>query len=87
MKKLTVASLAVAAFAFTLPASAAGICKTQDKSQWMSKQEISKKVAELGYEVRYVKEEDGCWEVKGKKDGKRVEAYFDPVSAELVLTK
>ena len=31
--------------------------------------------------------EDGCWEVKGTKDGKRVEAYFDPVTAEVVLTK
>ncbi len=44
-------------------------------------------VTELGCTVSGLKEEDGCWEVKGKKDGAMVEAYFDPKSAELVLTK
>jgi len=53
----------------------------------MSKDAITAKVTAMGYEVRKVQEEDGCWEVKGTKDGKRVEAYFDPVTAELVLTK
>lgn len=40
-----------------------------------------------GYEVKNVKEEDGCWEVKGTKDDKRIEAYFNPVSGELVKAK
>ena len=40
-----------------------------------------------GYEVKNVKEEDGCWEVKGTKDGKRFEAYFDPLTGELVKAK
>jgi hypothetical protein len=41
----------------------------------------------MGYEVRKVDEEDGCWEVKGTKEGKRVEAYFDPVTGEVVKVK
>lgn len=53
----------------------------------MTEEAIIALVAEQGYEVKNVKEEDGCWEVKGTKDGKRVEAYFDPVSGELVKTK
>jgi hypothetical protein len=68
-------------------AQASEICKAHDASEWMSKDAITAKVTALGYEVRKVQEEDGCWEVKGMKDGKRVEAYFDPVTAELVLTK
>jgi hypothetical protein len=66
---------------------ASEICKAHDAAEWMSKDAITAKVTAMGYEVRKVQEEDGCWEVKGTKDGKRVEAYFDPVTAELVLTK
>ena len=73
--------------ASTTTAFATEICRTYDKAQWMSKDEITAKVTALGYDVRKVAEEDGCWEVKGMKDGKRVEDYFDPVTAELVLSK
>jgi len=71
----------------TFPASSAEVCKDYDKSQWTSKDDISKKAAELGYEVRSVEEEDGCWEVKGTKDGNLVEVYFDPTTLEVVLVK
>ncbi len=82
----TIISIA-ALLALATAANATDICKPVDKGQWMSKDEITAKVTALGYEVRKVQEEDGCWEVKGMKDGQRVEAYFDPVSAELVLSK
>jgi hypothetical protein len=85
MKTLLVSAATFIAIATA--ANATDICKTVDKAQWMSKDEITAKVTALGYEVRKVQEEDGCWEVKGMKDGQRVEAYFDPVSAELVLSK
>lgn len=84
---ITFPALLVAAIASASAAQATAICKPHDKATWMSKEDITSKVTALGYEVRKVQEEDGCWEVKGMKDGKRVEAYFDPVSAELVLSK
>jgi hypothetical protein len=87
MKKYAFAVLAVSSLAYAGPAFASDICNAHDKAEWLSKDEITQKVTALGYEVRKVKEEDGCWEVKGKKDGRLIEAYFDPVSAELVLTK
>ena len=82
----TIVSLA-ALLAFATAAHAADICKPVDKAQWMSKDEITAKVTALGYDVRKVQPDDGCWEVKGTTDGARVEAYFDPVTAELVLSK
>lgn len=85
MKTILAAALALAAFAVS--ANAADLCKPADKSKWMSKDEITAKVTALGYEIRKLGTEDGCYEVKGMKDGKRVEAYFDPTTAELVLTK
>jgi hypothetical protein len=68
-------------------ANAADICKAYDKAEWMTKEAITDVVTKAGYEVGGVKEEDGCWEVKGKKDGKMVEDYFDPKTGELVLSK
>ncbi|MGB8818115.1 MAG: PepSY domain-containing protein [Rhizobiaceae bacterium] len=77
-----------AAFFISLgAANAADICKAYDKAEWMTEEAITAKVTELGYAVSGLKAEDGCWEVKGKKDGALVEAYFDPKTAELVLTK
>ena len=77
----------IALLACVATANASDLCKPADKAKWMSKEEITAKVTALGYEVRKLGTEDGCYEVKGMKDGKRVEAYFDPISAELVLTK
>lgn len=85
MRRVVYSSLFILAAAAS--AQASDLCKPYDQSQWMSKDEIKSKVVAMGYDVRKLGTEDGCYEVKGFKDGKRVEAYFDPVTAELVLTK
>lgn len=60
-------------------------CPDRAASEWMSQEAITAKAKELGYDVRKVKKEDGCWEVKGyDKNGKRIEAYFDPATGEVV---
>ena len=84
MKKLLLATVAVC---FTAPAFASDICAEHPKDQWMTEEAIAALVTEQGYKVKKVKKEDGCWEVKGTKDGQRVEAYFDPISGELVKKK
>jgi hypothetical protein len=53
----------------------------------MSEVAIKAKAAEMGYDVKNVKVEDGCFEVYAIKDGKKVEAYMNPVTAEVVRTK
>lgn len=88
MKKIAIAlSVSAVALVGASSAFAADLCKPVDKAQWLTKEVITAKVKAMGYDVRKVQEEDGCWEVKGTKDGKRVEAYFDPVTAELVKSK
>jgi hypothetical protein len=69
------------------PAAAADLCKGGPKDQWMAADAIKGKAQGMGYEVRRLGQEDGCYEVKGMKDGKRVEAYFDPVTGEVVKVK
>jgi hypothetical protein len=70
------------------PAFAAELCRPHPKDQWLKPEQIKAKAEALGYQVRSVGEEDGCLEVKGvTKEGKRVEVYFDPATAEVVKTK
>lgn len=70
------------------PAFAADLCKPYPKDQWLSPEQIKAKAESLGYTVRAVLEDEGCLEVKGmSKEGKKVEAYFDPTTAELMKVK
>jgi len=63
-------------------------CPDRAASEWMSQEAITAKAKDLGYDVRKIKKEDGCWEVKGyDKNGKRIEAYFDPATGEVVEVK
>ncbi len=63
-------------------------CPAAPKSEWMSEQDLTTKVVDMGYDVRRVKTEDNCYEVYAiTPDGKKVELFFNPVSAELVKTK
>lgn len=63
-------------------------CGNAPQSQWMSKDDITAKATEMGYQVRSVKVEDGCYEVYAKTaKGERAEVYMNPVTAEVVRTK
>lgn len=63
-------------------------CPEHPRAEWMSQEAITAKAKELGYDVRGVKPDDGCYQVKGyDKYGKRVQAYFDPVSGELLIVE
>ena len=54
----------------------------------MSKEQITTQVKGMGYTIKKLDVEDNCYEVKGlDKDGKKVEAYFNPVDGKLVKTK
>nr|WP_303047734.1 PepSY domain-containing protein [Thalassospira sp. HF15] len=55
------------------------------KSEWQSMDALKEKLAADGWDVRKIKEDDGCYEVYAiKADGKKVEAYFNPATFELV---
>lgn len=60
----------------------------QTTGQWMSLDEARSKVAGMGYDVRKIKREDGCYEVYAiDANGARVEIYLHPVSGEIVKSK
>ena len=90
MRNLLKATVFVAALGAALPAIASGNegCGDAPRSQWMTKQAVAAKVAAMGYKVRRVKVDDGCYEVYGiDRQGARVEIYLNPVSGKVVRQK
>ena len=87
LRILTIAaalSLGVAA----APAAATGkmTCSAPQKS-WKSMASLETKLKKDGWEVRKSKVDGGCYEVYGTDpQGRRVEAYFHPVSFKLLLS-
>jgi len=81
------ASLALTA-GLAMPALAdddGGNCGNAPRTQWMSEDAAKGKAAELGYQVRRVKEEDGCYELYAiDKSGAKVELHMDPVTGAVV---
>jgi len=56
--------------------------------QWMSEAKVKEVAAAQGWTVKGIKQEDGCWEVKGTDaGGKRIEAYLHPTTGEVVKIK
>lgn len=87
MRGLAIFALACLSFAtWTLATHAAPECTGDSKGNWMSKQAMQAKAAELGYErIKTFKVSGNCYEIYGyTKDGKKAEVYFNPVSGDVV---
>lgn len=80
----------VLAVAVLLSPFGAGIALADDDcpttmSEWQPRQAAVAMVEEFGWDVRRVKVDDGCYEVKGRDaDGNEVEAKLDPGTLALV---
>lgn len=88
MKKLIVLSICVASALHFSSVFATGrmTCDSGDPAKWKSQDELQASVIEQGWKVRRIKIDGGCYELYGTNpDGKRVEAYFDPLTLEKLL--
>lgn len=60
-------------------------CTTQPKSEWRAHTELRAKLVKQGWTIRRVEPTSSCYEVYAKDPkGKRVEAFFNPVTFERV---
>ena len=54
-------------------------------ADWQPREALEKKLTAEGMKVRRIKTDDGCYEVKAiDAKGRRIEAYYDPRTLELV---
>lgn len=60
-------------------------CGNTPRDKWLPEATIKTKVSDLGYEVRKIEADDGCYEVKGvDKNGAKVKLYLNPATGEVV---
>jgi hypothetical protein len=60
-------------------------CAFQPRERWMPIEQVNARAQAMGYTVREIESDDGCWEVKGvDRNGARIEIKLDPVSGEPV---
>ena len=63
-------------------------CDSGPKEGWQPQAKLEQVLKDKGWTVRRVKVDGGCWEVYGLDEkGRRVEAYFHPVTLAPVPTK
>lgn len=67
----------------------AGPTCTQPKDKWMKEADFRKSLETQGYQIKTFKVTKGqCYEIYGTdKAGKKVEIYFDPVTAAVLESK
>lgn len=89
MKKFILATITLLSLTVAMPAFATGdnYCGNADTSTWMSVDALKMKATGMGYAVNKVEIDDGCFEIYALKDGKRVKAYLNPVSGEVIRVK
>lgn len=60
-------------------------CPSHPKAEWKSHNELYQKLLKEGWQVRRMEVTSSCYEVYAKDpQGKRIEAFFDPVTFERI---
>ncbi|MFN0183294.1 MAG: PepSY domain-containing protein [Aquabacterium sp.] len=81
-------TLALASAAGTAAATGLATCDSGPRQGWQPASKLEEQLKARGWQVRRIKEDGGCWEVYALDEtGKRVEAYFHPVTLAPVPTK
>ena len=80
--------LAVAMLAASTSALADASCPEVARERWLRAEEVQARLEARGVEVKRVKREGSCYEVKGKdRQGRKVELYVSPADASVVKEK
>jgi len=60
-------------------------CGNIPRAEWKSVSEVSSAVEAMGYEVREIERDDGCFEVEARdQSGQRFELYLNPHTLQIV---
>ena len=82
---ITAASLMIAGSFPALASSDDIYCRQKSEGQHLSIQDITARVTDMGYDVRKVERDDGCYEVYvNDKNGAHFEIKLHPVTGEVI---
>lgn len=82
--KIMIATAFIATLALSGIAHAAEKCNVPT-GQWQPREALAGKLKAMGWDVRSIKTEDGCYEAYAvDAKGKKIEAYFNPKTLERV---
>jgi hypothetical protein len=83
------AILAATVIALTATGALAGPTCNAPQAQWMKESDFKARLEAQGYQIKTFKVSRGkCYEIYGfDKGGKKVEIYFDPITAAVLETK
>ena len=85
---LAAATVIVGSAMPALATSDAPTCGNAPESEWVGEDAAKAKGAELGYEIRNMKVEDGCYELYAiDKENNKLEVFLNPVTLEVVRVK
>lgn len=88
LARIAALALALPLAATALPASAQegiGGCGAAVAGDWMGEDAARARAAKLGYDIREIEVEDGCYEISAvDRTGVRVEALMNPVSGAIL---
>jgi hypothetical protein len=88
LRSMFVMAIVMAAFASRAEATGLATCNSGPQSGWQSEDVLRKKLVDQGWQIRRIKIDGGCYEVYALDgSGKRVEAYFHPVTLDSVPTR
>ena len=60
-------------------------CTQRPQSEWKPHEELAQKLQKEGWQIRRMEKTTSCYEVYAKDpQGKRIEAFFDPVTFDRV---
>jgi hypothetical protein len=84
MKTSALVALATATMISGTAQASSSYCN-EPRSKWMSMDQARASVTKMGYKVRKVEVDDGCYEAYAiDGDGRRMEIYINPVTAAIV---
>ena len=87
VRRMSLLSIVLAVVGAATVAHASDLCKVP-KDEWQSKEALQEKLEGKGWKVSRIKVDDGCFEAYAKDaEGRRVEAYFNPKTFEVVKQK
>lgn len=86
--QITLCAIGLAASAGMASADDDHRCTNEPFERWISVEQAAARATALGYQVRSIEADDGCYDIEGRDaEGKRMDIRMHPITGEAVSVK